>query len=263
MACYEPHQPLLERRTIVLPGLPSALDGFRIVHLSDLHLRRLGRREARAIELVRQAQPDLILITGDFIQDRAVRNGRTARLPEATAVVEFLHQLSAPHGLYGCWGNWDHPDLAEAFVAAGLRILDRSAVEIHHGGAALWIAGVPWRRGDQRRERQRDMVQALSHVPAGARCILLRHDPTFLQRDLNGRRIDLILSGHCHGGQINFPLLGSLSRFHTPHYAGWHNLGGSQLYVNRGLGVHTLPIRLRCRPEVSLLTLRREEKGAA
>jgi len=252
---------------IRLPGLPVAWDGVRIAHLSDLHLSRIvsARYLARCIDMAMRAVPDLILITGDFV----TRSERW--IPRLPALLSCLH---APHGVWGILGNHDHHVCAERVTAAveagGVRMLRNRHARLERGGERLWLAGIDsmegkqyrLSRGDQARVDQlmrRYLCEALSGVdPDGCR-ILLAHSPDImpLAKTLG---VDLVLSGHTHGGQVRLPLVGATvvpSRYGARYAAGLFHEGTTHLYVTRGLGVVRLPVRFLCRPELAILTLRR------
>ncbi len=246
----EPRWLALERLDVRLPGLPPHLDGFTIIQLSDLHRgpEVSAGDISRAVRLVqRQEGVDLIVLTGDYVSRSA---GYAPSCTEALAPLVVGNVLA-------CLGNHDHWTDADAVTAAlagvGIVVLRNGAREVADG---LWIAGV-----DDVWERHADLERALERVPAGATIVLLVHEPDYADTVAADGRVHLQLSGHSHGGQVRVPFRGPLvlpylaQKYHT----GLYTVGNMRLYVNRGVGLIAPAIRLNCRPEVTLITLRRGE----
>jgi uncharacterized protein len=237
------------------PDLPAALEGMRIVQISDLHVgphtpRRYLAAVARA---VRDARPDLLAITGDQVDDYA---GDVACFAEAFA------GLSAPHGVFAIPGNHDvyagWPAVRAGLEAMGITVLVNEAVEISRGEDRFWLAGTgdPAARGG---EAAPDLARTLARVPAGAFTIALAHNPA-LWPGLARRGVHLTLSGHTHHGQLSIPRLGwSLASPFLEHAMGSHRQGESLLYINPGTNYWGLPFRIGALPEVTVLTLRRAQ----
>ncbi|HEY1013039.1 MAG TPA: metallophosphoesterase, partial [Herpetosiphonaceae bacterium] len=235
----------IERHSIPVAGLPAGLDGLRIGQLSDMHFGPWYSRRclAAALAALRREQPDLIALTGDFID-------RVGALPE---LGRLLAGLSAPLGVWACLGNhdyWSDPGaVARALDELGVRVLVNGHGAVRRGGAALTVAGVadPWFGAP-------DLAAALAGAP-DAPVVLLAHAPDYA--DKTGRRIALQLSGHAHAGHVNLPLLGPLvvPLMGERYRNGLYRAGAGWLYVSRGLG--GLPIRLGAPPEAAILTLRR------
>ena len=254
----EPDWLVVERVMVPLPDLPPALDGLRVVHLSDLHWGPYtGQREIRAaVETANALAPNLILLTGDYVH-------RSAGYAEPCA--RELAALNAPLGVFCIPGNhdyWTDIDVVTAQLgAAGLSLLRNSSHRLEVSGTPLWLVGV-----DDVWERHHDLDAALVDVPPGEPVLLLVHEPDFAdQAARSPHRILLQLSGHSHGGQVNLPLLGRpiLPWLGRNYPAGLQAVPGStlQVYTNRGIGVITPPVRFNCRPEVALLTLVRATQG--
>jgi predicted MPP superfamily phosphohydrolase len=242
----EPRWLALERVTIPVAGLPSQAEDLQMVLLSDFHLGPDVDQEhvARAVRLALQVAPDLILIAGDFVS-------RAQAIP---ACAEEVSRLRAPGGVFACLGNHDHwtaPDqVAAAMTGAGVAVLRNRAVELLDG---LWLAGV-----DDVWEQRADLDAALSDVPSHAQVTLLAHEPEFADAVAADGRVALQLSGHTHGGQVCLPLLGPpiLPYLGRRYPAGHYHVGRLQLYVTRGVGLISPPVRFNCRPEVTLIELR-------
>lgn len=249
ITAIEPNWPVVERVSVRLPRLAARLDGLRVAQLSDLHISHYTTQAdiGRSVVLAMRQQPDLIVVTGDFIWRQATEY--------AEQLVEPLRNLAAPLGVYAVLGNHDHWEGAETVAAvlaqSGVRLLVNQAVRLN-ADAALWVVGV-----DDVWERKHDLRRALADVPADACKLLLVHEPDFVDRAAHFP-VDLQLSGHSHGGQINLPLVGRpvLPYLGQRYPAGLYQVGSLALYTNRGIGVIAPPIRFNCRPEVTLLTLR-------
>ena len=231
-----------------LARLPRALDGFTIVQLSDLHVGAfLGERELdRVLDGVRALKPDLIAITGDIIDFDARWIPLAARK---------LGELSAPGGVVCIPGNHDYYT-GIGPVLSGLRRAGLDVLVNRHrlvAGGALAIVGVHdlWAPRAER-GRAPDLARAVAGLdPEGPR-VLLAHQPRFV-RELGPHRVDLQLSGHTHGGQVN-PGIAPIRLF-VRYVAGLYQVDETQLYVNRGLGTAGPPTRVGAPPEITKLVL--------
>lgn len=236
------------RETVVIPGLPGAFDGFRLLHLTDIHLRHCSERVEQLLALTEELDPDLVCLTGDYAFT-ALSISDIERL--------FLG-LSLRPAVVGVYGNADYrpgiTDLVRASWEKNFPFLNNSALCLERGGTKLWIAGV-----DDPHLGRDSVLTAMEQVPKGAATILLAHSPEVILRTLD-KRIKLILSGHTHGGQICLPNGQAIfSNINLPiaFSSGRHVLPGSAtLYVSRGVGSTRLPLRFGCLPEVTVFTLR-------
>ncbi len=246
----EPGWVQLERVTVEIPALPAGLSGLRIAQLSDLHAGPdlPQERLERAIQTLADLAPDLLVTTGDWV----IQDARDAVLASQAVV-----QVDPPLGNYTILGNHDHwtdaEIVASAVESAGLTLLRNSHVPIPAGGETLWLAGL-----DDIWEQQHDLDQALAGIPAGAPVVLLAREPDYADTVARDGRVALQLSGHSHGGQVRLPLVGAPIRPYLgeKYVSGLYSLeNGLQLYTNRGLGLIRPPVRLNCRPEITLITL--------
>jgi predicted MPP superfamily phosphohydrolase len=250
------YMPIVERVRVPIADLPSALDGLTIAHLSDFHCGPQVHASSvrRAAQMAQALKPDLIALTGDFVQRNVEYAGQCA---------EALSILHAPLGVHAVLGNHDYwkdeRKVAAALRRKGLAPLRNEARRVCRNGSPLYIVGV-----DDVRFHRADLDRAVRAVPPGAPKIVLVHEPDFADF-AHADNILLQLSGHSHGGQIRLPHLGapllpSLGRKYpmglrrTPR--------GVWVYTTRGIGVATPPVRLNCPPEVSLLTLTRQTSDA-
>jgi predicted MPP superfamily phosphohydrolase len=247
-ALTEPFRLTVEHQQIHLPRLPRELDGFRVVQLSDIHHSPFTSREQieRAVETANSLQPDIVALTGDYVsKERAY----------AAPCAELLGRLRARHGVYAVLGNHDHwTDAAlitDLFRAEGITVLVNQGMRFEKKGSAFWLAGV-----DDTMVGLEDLPLALAGSSNQEFKLLLAHNPIILRRAARAG-VDLVLSGHTHGGQVSLRTERSASgRPRRRLLKGLARQGETQIYITRGLGTVVLPVRFGCPPEVSLLELR-------
>jgi uncharacterized protein len=247
-ALTEPFRLTIEHHQIRLRRLPAAFDGFRIVQLSDIHHSPFTSRAQieRAVETANSLQPDIVALTGDYISKER---------QYAAPCAELLGKLRARHGVFAVLGNHDHwTDAAlitDLFRAEGMTVLVNQGMRFEMKGAALWLAGV-----DDTMVGLEDLPLALAGSREDEFKLLLAHNPIILRRAARAG-VDLVLSGHTHGGQVSLRSERSASgRPRRRLLKGLARQGETQIYVTRGLGTVVLPVRFGCPPEVSLLELR-------
>ena len=224
--------------------LPEALHGATFVHITDLH-GGYGNTDPvyeEAIARVNAIKPDLLLLTGDYIDDHAKNN---------YPIQEVLRRFEARLGVYGSFGNHDHRrgivGTRRVLELAGVHILHNESVCLESG---LWIAGV-----DDYYEGKPDLARTLANVPDDATPIVLSHNPTLIEH-VNGRRM-LMLSGHTHGGQIMLNRNIGVGALKFRYLSGlYRKPDGSQLIVSNGIG-NWFPLRINAPAEVLQLTLHR------
>ncbi|HEY0366878.1 MAG TPA: metallophosphoesterase [Pyrinomonadaceae bacterium] len=245
----EPYNYLISETDILIRDLPQAFEGFRITQLTDIHHSRiLGINEVRrVIGLAQQTKPDMFVLTGDY---------STSYRRYIEPCAEALSLLNAPEGVWAVLGNHDHYTDAELTTRALQRnhiaVLNNAYTTVQRGSDAIQLSGI-----DDWTWNATDWVKAFSGLKANLPTILLSHQPTVLDFEQT-KNVSLILSGHTHGGQLNFPLLGAPARLFTKdlRYArGLFRRGETQLYVSTGTGVIGLPLRFGVRPEIAVLRL--------
>jgi uncharacterized protein len=241
---------VIERRDLVLRDLAASFDGYRIMFLSDPHYSAVVPKWwiASAVSAALEQRPDLILLGGDYVS-------HSPRY--AAGLVGLLRPLTAPDGVFCVLGNHDHYVGAElmrrVLRQAGLTELRNASVVIRRGTAALAVAGV----GDLRFDVI-DFEATLRGIPENVPRVVVSHDPDVFAFWPQALRLDLMLSGHTHGGQAHLPFVGPPyvpSQFGFRYLAGAVREGDRQLYVSRGVGVITAPVRWGCPPEITLLVL--------
>jgi len=237
------------RRGSSCPAVPAGFDGFRLLQLTDLHADMSGAALARTREIVAALDYDLAVVTGDF---RGATAGPIDQAMAATA--ELVARLHGP--VYGVLGNHDAVDMVPALESMGVRLLMNEAVQVERAGDVLHLAGVD----DAHFYRMDNLDQALADVPADGFTVLLSHTPE-LWRHAAHSQVDLMLSGHTHGGQIclpgGVPVLLSAKLPRRLGRGAWrhHDLRG---YTSAGCGACVVEARFHCPPEITLHVLARE-----
>jgi uncharacterized protein len=254
----EPNRPQILRREIGLARWPQRLDGFTIALLSDFHFDPYFSKHPleAAVEMVNGLQPDLIVLTGDFVSLPLVGNHEEECAQAAWPCAVRLRKMHARYGMWAALGNHDYftdPDVVMAALRAhGVGVLVNESVPIEKDGALFWLGGV-----NDVLSGTADLEATFRRRTPGDATVLLAHEPDYA--DYVARKdIDLQLSGHSHGGQVRLPFVRPL---YLPPMArkyiwGLFHIGGLTLYTNRGLGTVGLPVRLNCPPEITFLTLR-------
>lgn len=244
--------PDIKRIEITLPGLPVAFDGYRITHLTDLHVSRLldGARTAKVVARANSLNADAIMISGDLI-DGSVE----ARSNDYPA----LAVLSAPDGVFASPGNHEYYSgyraWMQVFAQMGMRMLANQHAVLRRGDAELIIAGVTDPAAYRSGQPQPDLAAALAGVSPDASIILLDHRPGNAAYNRQAG-VDLQLSGHTHGGHI-LGLHWLVARFNNGYVSGLYPLESMQLYVGNGAGLWPgFAIRLGKPAEITEITLR-------
>ena len=258
-ALAESHRPVVERIEVALRQLPKELDGLTIAHLSDFHYDSPASAGVirTAVEITNGLAPDLVVLTGDYVTLYPFEI-RSRAAEDSKPCAQVLADLHAPMGVFGVLGNHDYlsdPRLVtRSLEAHGVTVLRNFNLRIERRGARLWIAGV-----DDVLGGEASLDKALRGIPRDGITVLLAHEPDYAD-SVAQHAVDLQLSGHSHGGQIRFPLLGAVylpPMAHKYPY-GLNQIGRLKVYTNRGLGTIFVPVRLGCPPEITLLTLRSE-----
>ena len=257
----EPNRPQLVRVEVPLVRWPYAWDGFKIAQLSDFHYDEYFSVVPlrNAINVVNGLQADLVVLTGDFVTVPVfadfLQNAEQAE-KDAEPCARLLGHLRARFGVIAILGNHDLGSdrqlVTESLESYGIPVLRNRSVPIEWGGSRIWLSGV-----DDVLRGKPDINRTLRAVPRNEPVVLLVHEPDFADQVVL-HPVDLQLSGHSHGGQIRFPLIGPLYLPKLAHKypRGLYRIGSLTLYTNVGLGTVRLPMRFNCPPEITLLTLR-------
>jgi uncharacterized protein len=240
----------LREQKIVVPNLPDALHGMRLVQLTDIHMGPfLGAPElARAVAMANETKAHVALVTGDLISGPG---------DPLDACIESLSHLRTDLGIFGCLGNHERYAEAEAYTQMqgarfGLRFLRHEAVKLTYAGTQVNLAGV-----DYQRFNRPYLTRAEELVDPAAFNMLLSHNPDVFPVAAR-KGFPLTISGHTHGGQVRVEILQqdlNVARFYTHYVDGLYRQGDSSIFVSRGIGTIGLPARLGSPPEVALITL--------
>jgi predicted MPP superfamily phosphohydrolase len=235
-----------------IANLSHEFNGLTIAHLSDIHHGPYTGLDYinRCIEIVNGLNPDVIALTGDF-----TFGGRKYIEPCA----EVIRGLRARVGVYAVLGNHDYyagaGHVARALKNAGCQMMVDAEDCLEQRGARLRLLGV-----DDLIYGYTDVNRLMRHLPREDPRIVLSHNPDFIEEfAVKNRHVDLMISGHTHGGQIRLPLLGAphISSDYGQRYAiGLNRKGTMQVYTTRGIGTILLPTRFDCPPEIVIYTLR-------
>ncbi len=255
-ALIEPRTIGLSHLALVAPGWPADAPPLRVLQISDLHVERFGRREAHLLRMVREIAPDLILLTGDYINLSNVDD------PTAHADARrVLAALSAPYGVYAILGS-PPPERNSAALFPGLKIhLLRDARALADLGAGRQLALLGLDCIYDLDISRAHLARLTADLPESAYRVLLYHSPELIP-DAPRFGINLYLCGHTHGGQIRLPFYGAMvtsstlgKRYEMGHYI----VAGTDIYISRGIGLEGMGaprLRFLCPPEITLCTVR-------
>jgi predicted MPP superfamily phosphohydrolase len=254
----EPYWLDVTRLDMPIANLPERFVGMRIAQLSDLHTNAYTTAEdiARVVAVINGLQPDVVLVTGDFV-DKDIKYADDATLP--------LTRLVAPEGVYSVLGNHDYytgqiEHMKWAIKRQDLGLLVNQHTTIRRGADTLTIIGLDDPKHDGRTKglstASIDPALALRGAPTSGPRLLLLHNPILVPHLVQQYDLDWILCGHTHGGQFRVPIVTDAVVRSTEFFVrGQYDLGRTQLYVNRGFGFTGPPLRFRVRPEVTLYRL--------
>ncbi len=258
------------RKTLVYEDLPLEFDGLQITQISDIHSGSFDNPEKidYGIDLINEQQSDLILFTGDLVNNRA---------EEMDPWIEAFSRLKAPMGKYSILGNhdygdyvnWNSPEAKESNMKRlyrvheqiGFILLRNQNVKLEKNGSSIDLIGVEnWGKGFA---QHGDLNKAVEGLDEASFKILMSHDPSHFDEVVKkfSRFIHLTLSGHTHGMQFGIEIPGFLKwspvKYRYPKWAGLYEEMGRKLYVNRGFGFLAFPGRVGIWPEITVLTLRK------
>lgn len=236
----------VENIKIKLKRLPKELDGFRLIHLSDIHHSPFTSLEhiSRVVKVSNLLKPDMFVLTGDYVSHET---------EYIAPVAEVLAKLKAEHGIYACLGNHDHWTDAELvthlFRGEGINLLINEGLRFEARGTRFWLAGV-----DDLMVGKTDVKAALRGSKEDEFKLLLAHNPQIVRRAAR-YNVDLMLSGHTHGGQVKLRDEEKRILPRRKLSSGLHRRQNTQVYITRGIGTVVLPVRYQCPPEISVIEL--------
>ena len=259
----------LVKKKILLKGLPSSFKGFKIIHISDIHSGSLKDKAAvlKGIELIEKQNADIVLFTGDLVNDRAT---------EMHDWMDVFGKIKAPHGVYSTLGNHDYGDyvkwdtveekkqnleaLKQVHHDLGWRLLMNENISIEKNGEKIKIVGIENWGAKARFPKYGKMDLAMQGVNKEEVAILLSHDPSHWEAEVIPKysNVQLTLSGHTHGMQFGLEnpyFKWSPVQWVYKQWAGIYDNKDQQLYVNRGFGFLGYPGRVGILPEITLIEL--------
>ncbi|HKG97752.1 MAG TPA: metallophosphoesterase [Pyrinomonadaceae bacterium] len=250
----EPNRLVLRQQTIQIESWPRELNGLRIAVIADIHAGApfIDDEKLRLIVTrTNDLHPDLIVILGDYMTVDGW--GRRRVKPEEFAPI--LKDFSAPLGVYSVLGNHDWwfngKEVRRGLEQNGMKVLEDEVVQLNARGTTLWLAGLAdlW-------TRPQHIEETINKVPEGAPVIALTHNPDIFPQV--SQRVPLLLAGHTHGGQVRFPLIGSVvhsSKLGKRYESGHVFENNHHLFVTTGIGTSIMPVRFGVPPEIVLVTV--------
>lgn len=231
------------------------LENVTIALISDLHIEHFGRREKKLVKLIQKINPDVILMAGDYINSS---NGWDVSM-------DVISKLKAKRGTYAIIGNTDYifgleNEIVKRLNANNVQVLLHDNIKLDFGeNGQLWLAGLSDKHALNLHYGGEKLAdETFAGIPEDEAKLLLIHDPEHADfQGITNYRPNLILAGDTHGGQIGIAFLRQFSDYANrgEHMSGMYTLNGMPLYVNRGIGMKTLYLRLLCRPEITLIKL--------
>lgn len=246
-AINEANSLVIEKVQINLKRLPKKLENFRIVHLSDIHHSPFTNLEhiKRTVRVTNELKPDMVVLTGDYVSHE----------PEfIEPMAQVMGKLKSEFGTFACLGNHDHWTDAERVTNAlgneNIKVLINEGLRFEARGSTFWLCGV-----DDYMVGKTDLKSALHGSFPDEMKLLLAHNPILVRRAARAG-IDLVLSGHTHGGQVKLRDEDKRILPSRKLKNGLHRRKDTQIYITRGIGTVVLPVRFGCPPEITLIELK-------
>ena len=229
--------------------LGADLEGYRIVQISDLHNAKFGKNNQKLVDRIRECAPDMIVLTGDLVDSNHTNVDRAVQFVDEIVKICPVYYVTGNHEYWLEKSKYD--ELMDGLVSAGVVILDNQVVEISRGDAKFRLVGL-----DDRNLADGTLEALLSDEKELT--VVLAHEPQYLAR-YAGTGVDLVLSGHAHGGQFRLPFVGGIvapdQGFLPGYTAGEYYMNGTEMIVSRGLGNSVIPVRLFNYPEIVCVEL--------
>lgn len=241
--------------------LPVSFIGLKIVHLSDLHNKEFGKNQRVLLNKIRLERPDIIVFTGDLVDSRRYNEEPSLELMEECVKIAPVFYVTGNHEERTGKSN----ELSQKLKKLNVNVLKNSSYKIKKGKSSIYILGIDdptfYRGiGDDRKRIDLEIQKSLKDVNENSFKILLSHRPEqFLV--YSNKKMDIVFSGHAHGGQVRLPFIGGLiapnQGFNPKYTSGKYEMNNSVMIVSRGLGNSLAPIRIFNRPEIICVTLSR------
>lgn len=235
--------------TYAAEQLDADLEGYRIVQISDLHNAKFGKNNQKLVGRIRECEPDMIVLTGDLVDSNHTNVDRAVQFVDEIVKICPVYYVTGNHEYWLEKSEYD--ELMDGLIGAGVVILDDQVVEISMGDAKFRLVGL-----DDKSLADGTLEALLSDEKEFT--VVLAHEPQYLVRYAY-TGVDLVLSGHAHGGQFRLPFVGGIvapDQGFLPEYtAGEYYMDGTEMIVSRGLGNSVIPARLFNYPEIVCVEL--------
>lgn len=235
--------------TYAAEQLGADLEGYRIVQISDLHNAKFGKNNQKLVGRIRECEPDMIVLTGDLVDSNHTNVDRAVQFVDEIVKICPVYYVTGNHEYWLEKSEYD--ELMDGLIGAGVVILDDQVVEISRGNAKFRLVGL-----DDKSLADGTLEALLSDEKELT--VVLAHEPQYFAR-YAGTGVDLVLSGHAHGGQFRLPFVGGIvapDQGFLPEYtAGEYYMDGTEMIVSRGLGNSVIPVRLFNYPEIVCVEL--------
>lgn len=244
--------------------LGADLEGYRIVQISDLHNAKFGKDNQKLVDRIRECEPDMIVLTGDLVDSNHTNVDRAVQFVDEIVKICPVYYVTGNHEYWLEKSEYD--ELMSGLADAGVVILDNQVVEISRGDAKLRLVGLDDRSlsdgtlGMLLNDQAGQKEETADNENSGEKelTVVLAHEPQYLARYASAG-VDLVLSGHAHGGQFRLPFVGGIvapDQGFLPEYtAGEYYMNGTEMIVSRGLGNSVIPVRLFNYPEIVCVEL--------
>ncbi len=235
--------------TYAAEQLGADLEGYRIVQISDLHNAKFGKNNQKLVDRIRECEPDMIVLTGDLVDSNHTNVDRAVQFVDEIVKICPVYYVTGNHEYWLEKSEYD--ELMDGLIGAGVVILDDQVVEISRGDAKFRLVGL-----DDKSLADGTLEALLSDEKEFT--VVLAHEPQYLVRYAS-IGVDLVLSGHAHGGQFRLPFVGGIvapdQGFLPKYTAGEYYMNGTEMIVSRGLGNSVIPVRLFNFPEIVCVEL--------
>lgn len=239
--------------------LGADLEGYRIVQISDLHNVKFGKNNQRLVDRIRECDPDMIVLTGDLVDSNHTNVDRAVQFVDEVVKICPVYYVTGNHEYW--LDTSEYENLMDGLASAGVIILDDQVVEISRGDAKFRLVGLDDKSlADGTLGTLLNNAQNVAHEDSEKKefTVVLAHEPQYLARYAS-TGVDLVLSGHAHGGQFRLPFVGGIvapDQGFLPEYtAGEYYMNGTEMIVSRGLGNSVIPVRLFNYPEIVCVEL--------
>lgn len=244
--------------------LGAEFDGYRIVQISDLHNAKFGKHNQKLVDRIRECEPDMIVLTGDLVDSNHTNVDRAVQFVDEIVKICPVYYVTGNHEYWLEASEYD--ELMSGLTGAGAVILDDQVVEISRGDAKFRLVGLDDRSlsdgtlgtllNDQAGQKEETADNENSEKKEFT--VVLAHEPQYLAR-YAGTGVDLVFSGHAHGGQFRLPFVGGIvapdQGFFPEYTAGEYYMNGTEMIVSRGLGNSVIPVRLFNYPQIVCVEL--------